>query len=213
MDAEKFKVEMQARAAKLGDWLDLIESNYAQVISRREETASLAGFDPEPNERPCEHALAYRRRKLCLACGNSGWRKLTSDERKADQLAREQGKPREEWFGVDRYGAQVSAGVTIVKDESPAVKKARASEQLDVMIDALRRNERIREGLEPTEDRALHDLRIVSRQPRVMRRIQRGLDVLRIARPDLYDAIPSERGLVALATAMYYVAPGRIPPV
>lgn len=195
---EKTKMKIQQRADRLAEWWPLISEPYESMISRSEETSSVSGFDDSPTTRMCECRLEWRRGKLCLACDNTGWRPATAEERSAGGA-------------VDPYSAQVSSGVTIVRDESPASRRARESERNDAIISGLQRDARIRAGVESAEDTSMRQFRMVARKTRTERRIIQGIELLRQLRPELYARLPERKGLVALAAVMYHLIPGRIP--
>jgi hypothetical protein len=185
---------LRRRAERISAWLEVYNEAYEELISRPEETASITGFDHAPHSKPCEHRLAWMMGNLCLACDNTGWRPLAKGE-----------------VGVDPYAADISGGVTVVRDESPAVQQAREAERLTASIAALERNARIRAGLEVREDRDLRNVRIVSRRPRILRKIGHGLEVLRTRHPGLYAQVPHRTQAAMLALAM--LVPGRIDPL
>lgn len=186
LDPEKVRV----RAERLAQWWPLLNEPYEGLKSRREETSSMSGFDDEPGQRPCEHRLAWRRGKLCLGCDNTGWRNVTDKER-------------DERVGVDPYSSQLSSGITIVKDESPASRRAREAERRDAVIAGLQRDARVRAGAESLEDRSMRNFRLVDRKPHTVRRILRAIEALRLRRPGDYEKLPRHGGLVALAEVMY----------
>lgn len=182
------------RAERVLDWLDYLDKLYVGLLSRS-ATESEAGFDPSPRCRPCECRVKWRRGNLCLACDNTKWRSLTREER-AENL------------GVDPYSAQVSSGITIVKDESPAAQKARAAQNLDSIISVLQRNERIRSGLDVAESPEARTFRRVSSKDVTLNRILIAIERLRVSR-----LWPLDRMTLALLLAK--IVPGRIypPPV
>lgn len=184
--------DVMNRAEKIRGWLDVLDSMYDDLLSRPEETASASGFDPDPRTKPCEHRRVWMREKLCLACDNTGWRPLTRQER-------------EEGLGVDPYGAQISSGVTVVRDESQSARRAREARRLDASIASLERMARIRAGLDAQEGREARTFRVVSRKHRTLDKILTGLYVLRDQHRDLYE---DARGAGAVALAL--IVPGRI---
>lgn len=184
--------QLRGRVDAINEWLDVLESMYEDLLSRPEETASAAGFDPDPRLRPCECRRAWRRGNLCLACDNTRWRPATKQERA-------------EGLGVDPYSAQLSGGVTIVRDESPASRRARELRRLDASITALERMARIRDGLDVTESRDARVFRLVARKHRTLNKLLVALAHLRERRHDLYLDLRG-RGAIALAL----LVPGRI---
>jgi hypothetical protein len=178
------------RIRKLRAWFAYLDDVYADVLSRPSEFASPSGFDPEPDVRPCEHHANWKRGKLCLACDNTGWRPLTRRER-------------EEAAGIDPYSAQTSKGITIVRDESPASRRARASERIDADIAVLTRNERIRRGSELPETREGRLFRIHNEKLRHAHWLLVALRRMKHERPHL-------RGEAALRW-LAFNTPGRIP--
>lgn len=193
--------EICERADKLAHWIRLLDEAYEDVLSRLEETASVSGLrtaeaeNPRdrPKTRPCEHRAVWYRGKLCLACDNTGWRPCAKGE-----------------DGLDPYAAQVSGGVTFVRDESEGVARARELRRIDSELENLKRDVRIRSGVEAREDRSMRSYRLVQRKGRTVTRILRGLEYLRSYKPWLYEELPSRSSLIALAVVMYFVAPGRI---
>lgn len=183
--------QLRGRAEKIAGWLVYLDELYEGLLSRPTETASVSGFDATPRARPCECRAVWRHGRLCLACDNTGWRPLTRQER-------------EESLGVDPYSAAISAGVTIVKDESPSARKARDAERLDSVLAALQRNARIRAGLDVTEGRDSRTFRLVSRKDATLDRILVGLEQLKSRRRDLYE--DAHARVLALAL----IVPGRI---
>jgi len=184
--------QLAGRVSAVHEWLDALEAMYEDLLSRPEETASAAGFDPDPRTKPCEHRRVWMRGKLCLACDNTGWRPLTRLER-------------EEGLGVDPYSAQVSGGVTVVRDESPSAKRARALRQLDASIAALERSARIRAGLDVAESRDARTFRKVARKEKTLHKILVAIALLRERHHDLYEDL---RGRGAYALAL--IVPGRL---
>jgi hypothetical protein len=191
--------KLAKKAEKVQAWLELLfdpekalllESEvYADLISRREETSSLSGFhtpslsDPGPRTRPCECRPPWLRGRLCLACENTGWRRLAPGEE-----------------GIDPYSAQVPKRSSFLLVEADSTKKAAAQARMDNEIDALRRLERIREGFEAMENRDLRDVRILDtrRYIPMLRRLEAALKALVAARP---EALRAPRELLARAVA------------
>lgn len=192
---------IEERATRLALWWPILSEPYEGLISRTENASSDPGFDTDPRTKPCEHRLEWRRANLCLACGEHyrkpGWRPLTREER-------------HDKMGVDPYSAELSAGITIVRDESPSSRRARESERVNAEIATLQRNVRIRAGAEVHMDRATSTFLRVERKPHTVQRILKGMDLLRILRPSLWEALPDRDGFLALATVMYHAVPGNI---
>lgn len=182
----KQRARVEERVQRLTEWWPILWESYEVLISRSEETSSVAGFDDSPRKRPCECLARWRYGKLCLACDNTGWRKVVGDEE-----------------GVDPYSAQLSRGVTIVKDESPSARRAREAERNDQILAGLERDARVRAGLEAMEDTPLRQFRSVTRKPFTARRILRAVELLRVTDSVAYESLPSDEGFWALAELMY----------
>lgn len=197
----KHRERLDERVERLREWWPLLDEPYEALVSRNEETSSVAGFDDAPGQRMCEHRLEWRRGRLCLACDNTGWRRLTDKER-------------EDGLGVDPYASQLSSGITIVKDESPASRRAREAERNDDILAGIARDQRVRAGLEAMEDRPMRDYRRVVRKPFTVRRILRAIELLRVTDRVAYEMLPGPGGLYPLAELMYRVEHRRtqIPP-
>jgi hypothetical protein len=188
------------RAKKISLWLEhstQIENEvYSDLLSRREETASLSGFhtpsqsDPGPRTRPCECRVRWQRGRLCLACDNSGWRRCAPGEE-----------------GIDPYSAQVPKRGSFLLIEADSTKKAAAQQRMDAQIDMLERFERIRAGLEANEDRELRAFRMVNSVGLIhtIKKIEEALRLLLHYRPAALTA-PRE----ALARALAYLVQGRV---
>lgn len=134
--------QLAGRVAKIEEWMTFLDGVYAELISRSEETPAPPGFDAKPRSRPCEHRGAWRRGRLCLACDNSGWRPLAPGEE-----------------GIDPYRADIKTRFAVQESESS--KQARVWAYIDDKIEALRRDKRIRLGVEVPEGRNLADVRRV----------------------------------------------------
>lgn len=179
--------ELTDRAQKILSWIVYLDEVYSGLLSRPAETASLPGFDPEPQTRPCEHRAPWRRGKLCLACDNSGWRPLTARER-------------DEGAGTDPYSVDVPA----VKP--PEDDKELGRRRLDHILDGLERDARVRDGSEALEDRELRNYRLVANKSRSLVAIEKGLRRMRAEWPAVYEMLPAESALLVLAR----LTPGRI---
>lgn len=199
-DPEEFQ---RQRVAKVAAWIDVLEESARELelelLSRRSETASEAGVDPDPRLRPCEHRAEWRRGRLCLACDNTGLRPATKGER-AEDMAFDPyllNPPRE------RYG--------VTRDQSDSARRARDLEQLSVAIETLERNARIREGTE-THEGPLATVRMMDglehRLGRDGRKVARALDFLRRSYPLQYRQA-LDRHPVGLALVAGLI-PGRI---
>ena len=170
--------ELENRVSKIEGWLVALENVYAELLSRPSESPAPPGFDAKPRTRPCEHRPVWRRGNLCLACDNTGWRPLAAGEE-----------------GIDPYAADIQVRYAVV--ESEGSRQARLAGYLDAKIEALRRHQRIRLGVEVPEGRELAAVRRAEgRLGQFGRRLARELR----RRP---GASPAE-----LAMAI----PGRIPP-
>jgi hypothetical protein len=187
------------RAEKIEKWLecsgDLENQVYGDLLSRREETASLSGWNHQPKTRPCECRIQWLRGRLCLACDNTGWRPCAPGEE-----------------GIDPYSAQVEKRGSWLLNESDSTKRAAAQHRMDNEIDMLERFARIRQGFEGLESRELRAVRIVSgtRYLPMIRQIEQALKILLIYRPNV---LSSPRR--ALARALAHLVEGRLywPPV
>lgn len=134
---------------------------YTGLLSRPEETASITGFDDDPRQRPCEHRREWMRGKLCLACDNTGWRRRARNEE-----------------GLDPYATEVkAAGVRVV--ESASAKRAREGERIDKIIEGLKRDARLRAGVEVREGPMDRFVRHVGRKDRQLVKIIRTIERLR----------------------------------
>jgi hypothetical protein len=182
------------RAEKIELWLEhssVIESEvYADLLSRREETASLSGWNDKARTRLCECRSQWLRGRLCLACDNSGWRPCAPGEE-----------------GIDPYSAQVPKRASILLIESDETKRHAKQRSMDAQIDMLERFARIRAGLEGLESRELRAIRMVdaTKVIHMVRKIEQALRLLISYRP---DALRAPRR--ALARALAHLIPGRI---
>lgn len=167
---------LEKRAARVAGWLEWMEDVYANLISRPSETASVSGFDDQPRTKPCEHRVAWRMGKLCLACDNTGWRPLTLQERDEGQ-------------GIDPYAADISRGVTIVRDESPSSRRAREAAHIDHVIEQLKHLELVRSGEAVIESPDARTFRQVNRKDHVLNRILSAVNRIRDEAPTIYESI------------------------
>lgn len=191
------------RRARVSEWIDVLEENARELelelLSRRSETASEAGADPDPRLRPCEHRSEWQRGRLCLACDNTGLRPATAKERE-DGMAFDPyllSPPRE------RYA--------VTRDQSEAAVRARNLEQLSAAIEVLERNARIRDGLEVHEGELSH-VRLLDRLEAQLGRdgqkVARVLDFLQRKSPLLYRSALSRNELGLTVVAL--LVPGRL---
>jgi hypothetical protein len=169
------------RRTKVAEWIDVLEETARELelelLSRRSETASEAGADPDPRLRPCEHRTEWHRGRLCLACDNTGLRPATSKER-------------EDGMAFDPYLlTPPRAGYAVTRDQSEAALRARDLEQLSSAIEVLERNARIREGQEVHEGE-LAAVRLLDRLERGLgrdgRKVAQALGRLQIVSSGLY---------------------------
>ncbi len=168
-----------------------LDDLYANLISRPSETASVSGFDDEPQTKPCEHRLEWQRGGLCLGCDNTDWRRLTTEERREN-------------MGIDPYAADVKCDVALV--ESSSSKKARAQSRVDTIIAYLERDEKIRSGDEAMETVEMRNYRIVANKHSTLRRIIRTLEQLKAEESGLYRELTHDRLIALLAR----ITPGQI---
>ncbi len=148
---EKRRDKVNEKADIIQEWLEWIEEQYADLLSRASETGSLSGFDDLPTTRPCEHRVAWRKGKLCLACDNTGWRPATRKERE-DGLAR------------DPYSFELPKSQVKVT-QSDSARRAQEASRLDSIIATLDRNAKVREGRDVLEDKDVRQFRIVCHRP------------------------------------------------
>lgn len=161
----------ERRIAKIGSWLDWLEDverEYAEIVlSRREETASEAGVDPDPTVVICRHPLSARLGGLCLLCDNTGFASTR------DVL---DGTP------VDPYLVDPPrSGYAVRQDESYAARRTAAMERLNAEIAKLQRDARIRAGAEAQDDAMTSLLRRVQgtrRDHPTLRKVEWALGVL-----------------------------------
>lgn len=166
------------RIAKISGWLDWLDDatrEYAEIVlSRREETASEAGADPDPSVVICRHPLSARKGGLCLLCDNTGF----ASKREVE------GEP------VDPYLVDPPrSGFAVKQDESYAAQRTAAMERLNAEIATLQRNARIRAGAEAQDDAMTSLLRRVASTRRdhpTLRKVEWALGVLRRNDPSLY---------------------------
>jgi len=182
------------RADKIADWLIWIDEVYANLISRRSETGSIAGFDDKPRSRPCEHRRAWMRGNLCLACENTNWRPLTIQER-------------EEGLGIDPYAADLHRDRVVVV-ESTSRRKAREAAHIDNIIDTCKRYERVRAGLEVLESPEAGQLRRIGAKSHPLDLIIAAINDLRDRHPELYQWLSFDK----LCRLLARIVSGRIPP-
>lgn len=192
----------ERRIAKIAGWLDWlqdVEREYAEIVlSRREETASEAGVDPDPTVVICRHPLSARKGGLCLLCDNTGFASTK------DVL---DGTP------VDPYLVDPPrSGFAVRQDESFAAKRTAAMERLNAEIAKLQRNARIRAGAEAQDDAMTSLLRRVQgtrRDHPTLRKVEWALGVMRRYDATLYRRA-WERDPEALAL-MSKMLGGRLP--
>jgi hypothetical protein len=138
-EAERIK----SRAEKIESWFDYLDGLYGDLMSRPEETSSLAGWNDAPKTRPCECRIQWQRGRLCLACDNSGWRKLAVGE-----------------IGVDPYSVEIKPGWKKKEDDPPP-----KDSYWD--IQGLERNALIRDGLEIPEGKDAYRFRSLNAKLRI----------------------------------------------
>ena len=186
---------LKKREEHIRNWLIYVHDLYADLVSRPSEQASVSGFDAEPSVKPCEHRLPWRRGKLCLACDNTGWRKLTHREKVDNE-------------GIDPYAAEVSRGITIVKDESAASVKQRHDKRIDAILLSLESAEKVQSGEEAKETTESRNFRIVAEKHASLRKILASIEQLKSDHPMLYWRMSGEQLVRLLAR----IVPGRIRP-
>lgn len=169
-------------------WLDVIDEAALdlerEILSRRSETASETGTDPDPDLVVCRHPAANRRGRLCLSCENTGFVKA--------KLA--DGEP------VDPYLIDPPSRYGVVRDQSEASRRARDLAQLDAAIDSLERAARVREGrdVQEGETRAIRMMATASRSlGRDGRKVLAAVTWIKRSDPGTYRGI-LERDEVAL---------------
>lgn len=166
------------RVAKVAGWLDWLENaerEYASIIlSRREETASEAGVDPDPGVVICRHPAAARMGDLCLVCDNTGFASSKVME----------GEP------VDPYLVDPPrTGFAVRQDESYAAQRTAGMERLNAEISKLQRNVRIRAGAEVEDDAMTSLLRRVQgtrRDHPTLRKVEAALALMAQREPTMY---------------------------
>jgi hypothetical protein len=148
---EDLKRKLDEKADIVEGWFLWIESLYADLLSRGSETNSESGFDHLPTTRPCEHRAAWYRRKLCLACDNTGWRRATKKEK-------------DEGLAFDPYSRNLpKSQVSFIESESS--RRAQQASRLDSIIASLDHHADIRDGDDIVESRELRQFRIVAQKP------------------------------------------------
>lgn len=189
------EARLQRRVSRIRGWLVYRDEMYAVLLSRKSETASESGWDESPRERPCECRSEWRRGNLCLLCDNTRMRPCWHGEE-----------------GIDPYALGVKAvkgGFTAKSagDESVAQKRSASMERLNTELQALERDEAIRDGREAPEDSMLVKIREVSKKPRSLVKIEKTLHRMRADEPVLFSTLP--RGQEALEWVARET-PGRI---
>lgn len=161
------------------DWLDEVNREYEEIVlSRREETASETGVDPDPSVVICRHPPSARMGDLCLLCDNTGFARAREVE----------GEP------VDPYLIDPPrSGYAVHRDESAAARRTASMERLNSEIARLQRDTRVRAGVEVPDDRVTALLRRVTALKRnhpTLRKIEWALGLMR-----RYDAPMYRRAL------------------
>jgi len=177
------------RAEKVLSWFGYLDDLYGELLSRPEETSSLAGWNDAPRTKPCECRAQWQRGRLCLACDNSGWRKVADGE-----------------TGIDPYSAGVKARSSFLLVESDGAKKARGQRQMDSTILVLERNSLIRDGAELAEGQEARVFRTVSSKATTLTKILWGLALLVHIDGEAVRRASRE----ALARALAHILPGRL---
>jgi hypothetical protein len=129
-------------------WLAVIEESARdlelELLSRRSETASETGTDPEPDKVLCRHPAVNRRGRLCLSCMNTGF--VLDDNGAAADV---------DGLKLDPYLIDPPRDTyAVVRDQSDSARRARDLAQLDSAIESLERAARQREGLDVEEGEA-----------------------------------------------------------
>jgi hypothetical protein len=176
------------RAEKIESWFDYLDGLYGDLMSRPEETSSLAGWNDAPKTKPCECRIQWQRGRLCLACDNTGWRSIADGE-----------------TGIDPYSAGVKQRTSFLLVESDGAKKARGQRQMDSTILRLERNELVRQGLELPEGSDARFFRLVAKIHSTLDKILLVIGWLFGRKPDFRMA---SRGQVAFVLAQ--LVPGRL---
>jgi hypothetical protein len=154
---EIVKDKLDEKADIVEEWFLWIESLYADLLSRPSETNSESGFNPLPTTRPCEHRAAWYRRKLCLACDNTGWRRATKKEQ-------------DEGLACDPYSRNLpKSQVSFIESESS--RRAQQASRLDSIISALDHHALIRDGDDIVESRELRQFRLAAQKPRAAKQV------------------------------------------
>lgn len=133
-------------------WLDWLEAQYENLLSREESAMAPAGFDAAPDKVMCEHRHQWKRGKLCLACDNTGWRRATHKER-LDEIA------------ADPYAREIPKSIVKV-NTSESSKAAQDAAKLDNIINTLIHNESVRNGKDVMEDKDLYLYRQACHKPK-----------------------------------------------
>lgn len=109
----------------------------------------------------------------------------------------------------DPYSQDVHVWVKV--EEAASSKKAQRQALSDETLRVLKRNERVRNGEEALPDAAVGKYLRVYRKPQGYKKIQKGLWLLSIIRPSLYDQLPSHESLRAVVILMHRLVGGRFP--
>jgi hypothetical protein len=177
------------RAEKIESWFVYLDGLYADLMSRPEETSSLAGWNDAPKTKPCECRVQWQRGRLCLACDNTGWRPIADGE-----------------VGIDPYSAQVPKRASFLLIESDATRKVAGQRRMNSTITVLERNAFIRAGTELAEGQDARIFRTVSSKSATLNKILWGLALLLH-----FDAEAVRRASrEALARALAHILPGRL---
>jgi hypothetical protein len=177
------------RAEKIESWFDYLDDLYGGLISRPEETASLSGWDDRPKVRRCECRVQWQRGRLCLACDNTGWRKLAAGE-----------------TGIDPYSAGVKARSSFLLVESDGARRARASRQMDATIATLEQNGLIRKGIEIAEGNDARVFRLIGSKNGTLAKILQALSFLHEIDREAVRGASRQK----LARALAHIVPGRL---
>lgn len=113
------------------------------------------------------------------------------------------------WTERDPYSE--NPNITFTFRESESSRKAQAQAMMDAEIGALKRNLRIREGIEAPPDRMMSTYLRSARKPYGFQKVQRGFELLKQLRPDLYERLPARKSLLAVVLVMHHLVPGRFP--
>ena len=178
------------RAEKVMSWFGYLDSLYGELLSRPEETSSLAGWNDAPKTRPCECRIVWQRGRLCLACDNTGWRPIADGE-----------------TGIDPYSAQVPKRASFLLIESDATKKIAGQRQMDSTILVLERNALIRGGYELAEGSDARFFRMVATKRHTLNKILLVMGWL-FSRYHVFRSV----GRDTLALVLAQLVPGRLHP-